>query len=250
VDWKDTWGLPPESGVSFGGYFQQRFYGLLVLENYPSVQSVTLREFYVRHSEPREATVHRADVEDLRQELSQLAERFDRSVEESLWRPTPGAHCSWCPLPERCTIMARVRGEGAIVTDEDARKVAAELVVADAVREKHRKALKAYSSRSGRPTPVADAKGRRAFGFVEQTRTLKPDSEDVVAALREAGLDPKRVVVDDLYRKQKTTRFQLMVPPEDERPTPEDAALAELLRASIERSQSGEQGNGDAPEAA
>lgn len=100
-DWKDTWALPPESEMSEGGYFQQRWYALLVLANYPSVQRVTTREFYVRFSSKpegkngqvktpvREATVYRDALPDIIEEFAALAERFDRAVQEGRlpWDP-------------------------------------------------------------------------------------------------------------------------------------------------------------------
>jgi hypothetical protein len=93
LDWKDTWGMPPESGISFQGYFQQRHYGFLVMENYRAVQTVVLREHYPRYGEYREATVDRDSLEDIRAELSALAERFDRCMEQDIFRPAPGKHC-------------------------------------------------------------------------------------------------------------------------------------------------------------
>jgi hypothetical protein len=41
-------GCPAPTALGFDGYFQQRFYAWLIFKNYPSAQSVTLREFYVR----------------------------------------------------------------------------------------------------------------------------------------------------------------------------------------------------------
>ena len=46
--------------ISYEGYFQQRFYGWLVLKCYPQVQAVTLREFYARRTEARSATLTRS----------------------------------------------------------------------------------------------------------------------------------------------------------------------------------------------
>jgi hypothetical protein len=90
VDWKDTWGLPPDhseqdaqgesedgSGLSWHGYFQQRFYAWLVMVNYPKIQRVTLREFYIRFSEARPATVDRSRLYQIEQELAFLVREFD-----------------------------------------------------------------------------------------------------------------------------------------------------------------------------
>lgn len=88
LDWKDTWGMPGPQELSFGGYFQQRLYAFLIFANYPTVESVTLDERYVRFSDKddveagsRKATLWREDLEELHAEFSALIERFDRAVE-------------------------------------------------------------------------------------------------------------------------------------------------------------------------
>jgi hypothetical protein len=93
LDWKDTWGLPPDhsegeskgeeddgSGLSWHGYFQQRFYAWLVMKNYPKVNQVTLREFYIRKTEPRPATVTRKRLHLIEQELGLLIAAFDAAL--------------------------------------------------------------------------------------------------------------------------------------------------------------------------
>ena len=126
VDWKDTWALPPrrhedaeDPGISYRGYFQQRFYGWLVMKTYPSIEAVTLREFYARRTEARPARITRADLDAVERDLSVLVEAFDKSVmagapprldakaieKNGHWKPQPGAHCFNCdamrPLPAR-----------------------------------------------------------------------------------------------------------------------------------------------------
>jgi hypothetical protein len=88
IDWKDTWGIPGPTEVSFEGYFQQRFYAMLVFDNYPSVQACTLREVYPRFSpgddgeeNARTATVFRSDLPIIREEMGALVERLDRAIE-------------------------------------------------------------------------------------------------------------------------------------------------------------------------
>lgn len=234
LDWKDTWGLPAPTEVSFSGYFQQRFYAYLVLKSYPAVTSVTLREFYVRYSVSREVTVGRADLPNIEAELSALVERFDRAYDHQAWRPAPGKHCAWCPLPERCTIFKDARGEGSIENDEDARRVAAEVLVAEAVREKRVKALKAWSTRKGNVLiPVADAKGRTHFGYQSSEKVEKPTREAMEAEIRKAKADGREPDFDKLYRKKRGTRFGAHSPT-GPGPSPEDARIAEQLRASVD----------------
>jgi hypothetical protein len=106
LDWKDTWAIPAPSEISTEGYFQQRAYAWLLFHEYPDVDTVTLREVYVRYSagesgeeNHRTATIHRSRLRMIGQELAVIAEAFDQAVEHGedrplLWRnPTPGGHC-------------------------------------------------------------------------------------------------------------------------------------------------------------
>ena len=235
LDWKDTWALPPQTEVSFTGYFQQRFYGLLVFHSYPKLREVTLREFYVRYSEAREATLHRDQVPDVETELAALAERFDRAVETGIFTPSPGKHCTWCIKPHECPIIPAGRVEGAINSPEEARRVAGEITVAKAVIEKRTKALKSWANRHG-DTPVSDAKGNAVYGYEERETTSRPTKEELETALRAAGAD-RAVDVDRLYRRKKGTKFSLHQKSLSPAPDPEDQALAEKLRQSVERAQ-------------
>jgi hypothetical protein len=228
-DWKDTWALPPQSEVSFGGYFQQRFYGLLVLRNFQNVRSVTMREVYHRWDERREAILHRDDLPDVEAEISALVERFDRGVEHNIWKPSPGKHCSFCKRPTACPIFPDARAEGAIQDEEQAKRYAAEACVAKAAYDQRMKALKAWSNRRG-DVPLADAKGPRVYGYVERTSTSRPERDKLEAELRRAGV--KGIDLDKLYRKKKSTVYTQKTP-ENGQPQPADAKIAEMLRQSL-----------------
>ena len=183
LDWKDTWGLPPmprgemtEAHLSYEGYFQQRFYGWLVLVNYPSIQRVTLREFYVRKTKVRKATLTRGDIEHVERELAILAEQFDLAVAEGMpaapyelgklgrWNPSPGRHCGFCLRPGLCPIEREARGDGMISTLGQAEQVASEIAVAERVLEHRRGAAKTWVERHG-PIPAKYSKGRRVLGW-------------------------------------------------------------------------------------
>jgi PD-(D/E)XK nuclease superfamily len=232
IDWKDTWGMPPETEVSFEGYFQQRFYAALIFANWPSITRVTLREFYARFSATREATVTRADEPELHSELSALAERFDRAWSERLFPASPGKHCNYCIRPGACPIPEFARGDGRVIDEAVAEDLARQLIVGEQVVKGARAALRAYSEVHG-PIPVRDAKGRRALGFVERESTLRPSLEDLEKAERLKGGPLNPAELRELYRKRRETRFTHF--------TPEDVDEAELeeevrrqLEASIE----------------
>jgi hypothetical protein len=155
--------------VSYMGYFQQRFYGLLVLRNFPAVQRVRLREFYPLEGVARYATIYRGDLEHLEREFSALVEVLDRALASGsdgpAWTPSPGRHCSYCPAPQRCPIEGDVRvREGGITSHAEAERAAAEFVVASEVRGVLREALKAWVDVYG-PVRVKAAKGRYELRF-------------------------------------------------------------------------------------
>lgn len=233
MDWKDTFGLPAPTELSFGGYFQQRTYGLLLFENYPSIDRVTLREFYPRFSEQREATIFRADIHVIRDEISALVERFDRSYEEDVWAPSPGKHCGYCTRPGACPIPAFARGEGRITDDKRAQEVAAQVLVAEAVLKQARASLSAHADISG-PIPVKDAKANRVYGHRKTKRVERPTREKVEAALAEASATGVPVDLDRLFRTRVGTRFEQYVPSPEEAPSAQDEAMIDALKTSLD----------------
>ena len=235
LDWKDTWQLPAPTEVGFDGYFQQRFYAWLVMKNYPTVHRVTLREMYVRYSEPREADVWRGDLDHIEQELSALVERFDRAYEEQNFPPSPGRHCiAMCPAPEDCPIFPRARRQGAIQNQEDALTFARRLAVTEGVVSQLTEALQTWVGVHG-PVPVSDHKGPRVYGFHERQRTSRPTKDEMAKALRLAGV--KTIDLDELYPTSTVTRFDQHQPDgrTDLGQQVNDGDLLAALEASIQR---------------
>lgn len=209
IDWKSAWGMPPEpkeaepqgyddeelKGLSFHGYFQQRVYGWLVMMAYRNIDRVTLREFYVRKTQVRKATLHRHQMPDVEDELRILAAAFDSALEQGApdlrpgadglvdmdalgwWHPQPGRHCGFCLKPTACPIEADVRiaagseQNGAAATSPDVASLwAARLEIADRVRTAAIRALKGYVETSGQPVPQKWSKGRREYGWYQTKR--------------------------------------------------------------------------------
>lgn len=232
LDWKDTWALPAPTEVGFDGYFQQRFYAWLVFRNYPSIEKVTLREFYVRYSEPREATVWRSDIEDVERELAALVERYDRAFTQEMFPPAPGAHCQFCPRPTSCPIFPAVRREGTITDEATARRFAAEATVAKSALAQRTDALKAWATVHSGGVEISDHKGKRVWGFRERKRVSRPSIEDMEKAMRENRGQITPEVMKSLYREAKTTRFEPHVPSPIE-DTADDAKLMDALAQSL-----------------
>lgn len=183
VDWKSGWGLPPERGrdardpgISYHGFFQQRFYGWLVMKVYPHIETVVLREFYTRRSKARPAAITRAELPRIEEALADLARECDLALAHGKpkklnfdnvgpWKPSPGKHCSFCLGAKNCPIEADAREKGGAPQSlAHAQRMVAELEVAEAIRTSHREALRPFVEIEG-PVGSKWAKGRRAFGF-------------------------------------------------------------------------------------
>jgi PD-(D/E)XK nuclease superfamily len=224
LDYKTGWWLPPPSEISEGGFFQQRFYGLLGMRNHQSLNSMTLREFYPRYSQPREATLYRDQIDEIEAGIAALVERFDRCVQEDVWHPSPGKHCGYCTRPTACPIFPTARRSGRIRHEEEAQLVAAQVLVGEAAIKQNKEALKAWTGVHG-SVPVRDAKGPRVYGHHAQRRIERPTREQLERGLQ-AG-EP----LDSLYRERIGTRFDVHIPKPvlDE----DDDELLERLEASV-----------------
>lgn len=237
LDWKDTWGLPGPADVSFKGYFQQRFYAWMLMKQpqFKQVERVTLREFYVRFSEPREATIHRQDLDDIEAEMGALAERFDRAYEENAWVPTAGQHCNFCMRPSACPIPVFARDEGRIIDADRAKQVAESLLVAEKVVRDNRKALRGFAEVNGN-LEVKSKKGKKVMGFKHSKTVVRPTRDELARALMEAG--PNGMVnLDELYKERKNTKFGVFAPEASDDPSVQDAHLMEQLEASLAMAQ-------------
>jgi hypothetical protein len=124
------------------------------------------------------------------------------------------------------------REEGRIIDAKRAEQVARQLIVGERVVKKARAALREFAKQHG-PIPIRDAKGPRAFGYVEVVRTEKPTLEQIQVAEREKGAPLTSSEIAQLYRKTLGTRFEEFRP-KDEDPAAAEEKLAAQLRASIE----------------
>lgn len=185
IDWKDTWGLPPErqaddrdaaeAGLSYHGFFQQRFYGWLVMKTYSDIDKVILREFYPRRSKARPAALHRKDLDRVEKELSNIVMDLDRCLTTGKpkklefphvapWNPQPGKHCFYCVAGHRCPIEKDAREAIVVTTPQEAEDAVARLQVAEGIRKSHRGALRPWVDEHG-PEPARHSKGRLVFGL-------------------------------------------------------------------------------------
>ena len=227
LDWK-TDRQPPPLGdefsdhrddaehVSYGGYFQQRFYGVAALRRYPSAKWVRLRERYVLVGEDRWATIYREHMEHIERELAAEVELLDRGLmgghKSDIWAPQPGKHCSYCPRPGSCPIPKEERGAGAITSQAMAMRYGAQAVVATEVRKNRIESMKAYLN----DRPVDDG------GEDDRIKVKTPPGIPVKSAKGRAEW------------RFRNGRFGLYVPEKSDR-GPDDPALAKAFDEVKER---------------
>lgn len=232
IDWKDTWALPAVTTISEEGFFQQRFYAWLVMMTYKRINRVTLREFYVRRSEVREASLWRHDLDQLTEEFAALVRKFDRAYEQKVHVPSPGKHCGWCLRPEKCPIPTETRGVGKITTEAKAKQMAAQIIVADRALKTAREALKTWVAEHG-PIEIKDAKGKRVYGFVERPRKTRPTEDQLRDVILDTGGKITNADISRLYGESVGTVFVDHAPPEREEGA--DKALIDSLAVSLAR---------------
>lgn len=190
VDFKGTWGLPPEreeddntdgGGLSFHGFFQQRFYAVLVMRNFSSIMATVLREFYQRRSKARAARMTRQDLPKAEEGLSILVEAFDAALmagappalttddleKHGHWKPSPGKQCFNCAKANLCPIDDSYT-DGGIRTLAQAEAAAGELEKTESIRKRLKKWCFDWAELHG-DIPVKNSKGRRVLGH----RTVK-----------------------------------------------------------------------------
>jgi hypothetical protein len=235
VDYKSGWWLPPPSEVSEQGFFQQNFYALLAMRNHQTLTSVELYEYYPRYSQARTATKYRDQLDEIEETVTALVERFDRSVQEDVWHPSPGRHCSYCARPTACPIFPTARRQGRIASMEEAATVAAQIMVAEYAVKQSKEALKSWTAEHG-PVPVKDAKANSVYGHRMQRRVERPTREQMERAIQTGE------TLDDLYREQIGTRFDIHIPKPEIEPEIEDDLLEQLERSvAIARARKEEQ---------
>lgn len=186
LDWKGTWGLPPEReednnqdgrGLSYHGYFQQRLYGVLVMRNFPNINAVVLREFYHRRSKARPARLTRQDLPKAEEELVLVVEAFDQALaageppkltidaleKHGHWKASPGKHCFNCAKAHLCPVDDDYK-DGGLRTPEDAERAAAARQIARSIDKRLTGFLKVWVDMHG-PVAVKRAKGRLVLGY-------------------------------------------------------------------------------------
>lgn len=176
--------------------FQLRVYAALVMANLLHIERVEGRLLMSRYgiSLPQrgEAVWDSDDSQTLREHLgSRLAAHFAGKLKRER---IPGTWCQYCPLrqPGKCTLHRSYYGTTPPPpqTENQARKLARQVVALEQAREARLQLLKAYTNEHG-PLPVGSHDSAEVFGF------HKRESEEIPATQLLAILEDHRDLVGD-----------------------------------------------------
>lgn len=141
--------------LSNDGKFQRQVYGLLGLLSTPAAEYATLRELPLRFpgEGPREARLHRAELEHVQPRVAALMQKLARGIEEGeesdVWRPKPGRQCAKCEVGRSCPVPPEQRGDGALSPGPDADAAAAEWALIAAKDDQLRVQLRTLHEETG-----------------------------------------------------------------------------------------------------
>lgn len=178
---------------------QLRRYALLVHHHYPAFDRFELVRRFIRYRENyHEEVITAEDLPRVRDALASEIQATREMDEAGEFEPTGGAWCGLCRHHASCPLIAKYREQGMadwmeIGDDEDARRMASDVVAIEAARDRLRTHLSRYL---GEPHPsgaVPVAGGTYGYGPTQE-RSANPT--EVREALNSQGV----AMPDDLLR--------------------------------------------------
>jgi len=188
TDFKSAHYAPSESELKRDR--QLRCYAWAVDQAYPGQFDLfTLRLAFPRLSIVREIEITGGELAEVGDEIRAQLDQIETTPE---FPATPGVGCGICGYVERCPVRPATDGSVLCRTDEDALRVAGELIALDAQLKIRRATLQKWCVSAG---PVA-VNGMEV-GYIKRASVYYPDLGAFVAALTAAGLDPRLYVRPD-----------------------------------------------------
>jgi hypothetical protein len=111
-----------------------------------------------------------------------------------------------------------------IGSDEEAERIAAQILVAEKAIKQDKEALKAWTGTHG-AVRVRDGKANRVYGHRVQRRVERPTREQMERAIQTGE------TLDDLYRETIGTRFDIHIPKPELEPDLEPDLVEQLERS-------------------
>lgn len=202
-DYKTGYQLPTREQVDQNP--QLRIYAWAKLNKNPAIESVLPELLFMPLGvtlRPESAPWTREDLADVKDDLLAAMEAIEA---DDTYEPHEGDHCELCEFTDYCPKIIAMRDsndprlDSMILSDEDAVRVAGEIILLDQRKKNRRDALKLWSTRTG--GVQVDSK---VFSFKTVTRR-EFDTRKVAVAVKQLGHDPFEVLRVDSDSLDKLT---------------------------------------------
>lgn len=180
TDFKTDWHVRAQTDLEHDS--QLHTYCWAVHREFPHITEFTVRLDFLRHGVVREAEFNLEVVDEADTMIRASVAAIQR---EKLFQPNPGKHCGFCPYVASCEYPGSVPNLTVIATPEQARAIAAKVIVLEEQVKRLKNALKDWSTHWG---PV-EAEGI-VFGYHLTESYGLDDPRAFYDAMTAAGLDP------------------------------------------------------------
>jgi len=234
-DWKSSYYMPGAGALEHDP--QARAYAFLVLASMPNITSVLVRFRYVRYGGAYREWVFTQDdrckiADELEYWITQRnvcleAHTAGKAIEEA-WPAAACEHCEYCYSP--CEVKSAMVLRPVFpkpVSQEEAGKLGAMLIVGEAAVKQLKDILKDWAKENG---PIQA--GKFTLGYSDETKTRFPALK-VLKHYRElmaAGVDFTRLYISELADELKVRKRDGKIHKAD---TPQSAQAKEKLRSAL-----------------
>jgi CRISPR/Cas system-associated exonuclease Cas4 (RecB family) len=147
IDYKTDWQIR-----SAKDDFQLHCYAMAVAKEYPHLTDIEMALDFVRYGVLSEDQVSADEVFKTEKRIINAADRIATAERNKHFIPTPGERCAYCGFTLQCPMKDKLQEAGAITSQDEAVKMAAELNYLEAAAKARKEILKKYTNING---PVA-----------------------------------------------------------------------------------------------
>jgi len=192
MDYKTDWAIRSQAETE--NDFQLHIYAWIVKKEYPQVDTFKARLEFVRHGVVREVDIDPVKVATTEDKIFGLIRQIESEVE---FAPRPGEGCSWCSYVDMCPALKNLGGS--IIKDEqDALRVAGELVLLEKQVADRKEALKKWCNVNG----FVETNGLQWGYYVTESKSIS-DVKEFTKIMRDLGEDPEKYLSVDERRFTK-----------------------------------------------
>jgi len=191
TDYKAGWNTDVDN-------FQLQLYAMALSRIFSEVKEFTIELDFIRYGIQKSMSLYPADAERAKKRLFKIVNEIESTTD---FRPTPGSACKYCGFLSECPAMRNAFEEpvdGEIFFEDQARKVAGEILVLEAQLEARRKALQKWVKAKG---PIKY--NGLVFGYqVKESEEIR-SINNLIQALEAAGSNLEEYLSVSAANKKK-----------------------------------------------